>query len=93
MLIFNTEITLLIGWRRGRGGEWTKGEKEAFSKVTYCCRPSWALQKEHAMGEKKSCYMNVAWRKDAGIPSLTTRLGGLGQFKRGFESRRKPMCF
>lgn len=65
-------------------------KKRHFFKVTYCCRPSWALQKECAMGQKKSCYMDVSWRKDAGIPPwTTTRVGGLGQFKRGFESRRK----
>lgn len=78
MLIFNTEITLLIGWRRGRGGEWTKGEKEAFSKVTYCCRPSWALQKEHAMGEKKELLHECRMEKRCWNPITDYKAGWLG---------------
>ena len=76
MLIFNTGVTLLIGWRGGRGGEWIRGEKEVFFKVNYCCRLSWALQKEHAMGDKKSCYVDDAERKDAGIPPLAMKTEG-----------------
>jgi len=44
-----------------------KKRKSYFFKVNYRYRQSWALRKEHAMGEKKSCYVDGEDRKDAGI--------------------------
>lgn len=75
-LIFNTGVNLLIGWRGRRGGEWIKGEKEVYFKVNYCGRLSSAVQKEHALEDKSSCYVDDAERKDAEIPPLATKTEG-----------------
>lgn len=46
-------MTLLIGWRVGKGGEWVKA-KRAIWKVTYCSRLSWAPQKKHTVVKKRA---------------------------------------
>ena len=59
----------------GRGGEWVRGDKEAYFKAV-AADLNWALQKEHAAGDKQSCCGDDAERKDAGIPPLAVKAEG-----------------
>lgn len=67
MVAFNTGVTVLIGWKGGRGGEWIRGKGRLF-KVK---QTELGSSKECAMGDKKCCYMGGAERKYAEIPPLT----------------------
>lgn len=88
LLIFNVGMTLLIGWRGGKGGERVKAGR-AIWKVTYGCRLSFALQKKHTLIKKRAVTC-VKQREDRHW-SLTIGFEHrewMVQLKSGFEGKQ-----
>lgn len=61
MVIFNTGVTLLLGWKGGRSGECIRGNRGSF-KVKHCYRLSWGLQMK-VPRETKSAATSVMQRE------------------------------